>query len=147
MMRSGMTQHRALRRPVRHGALTVEMALVVPVLLVLILGIMQVGYAFMVQHALQDVARQGCRMAALRTRSQSAVTTAIQDQLRLEGVNVSKTTTNILVNNTVQDISTAQAGDEIRVQICMGLADVALFPGFFSNFTGTVQGNVTMRCD
>ena len=131
----------------RRGALTVEMALITPVLLILIFGIMQVGYAFMVQHALQDVARQGCRMASLRTRSQGTVTTAIQSQLQAVGISPAKTTRTILVNDNSQDLATANAGDEVSVKVAMNLADVVLFPGFFSNFTGTVQGSVTMRCE
>lgn len=129
------------------GALTVEMALITPVLLVLIFGIMQVGYAFMVQHALQDVARQGCRLASLRTRSETAVTTALQSQLQAVGISPAKTTRTILVNNAPQDLATANAGDEVCVRVAMNLSDVVLFPGFFSNFTGTVQGSVTMRCE
>lgn len=135
------------RDPRRRGALTVEMALITPVLLILIFGIMQVGYAFMVQHALQDVARQGCRAASLRTRSQSAVTSAIQTQLQAEGITPSKTTSTIFVNDLSQDLASASAGDEVTVRIAMSLADVALFPGFFSNFTGTVQGSYTLRCE
>jgi Flp pilus assembly protein TadG len=123
------------------------MALITPVLLILIFGIMQVGYAFMVQHALQDVARQGCRMASLRTRSQGTVTTAIQSQLQAVGISPAKTTRTILVNDNSQDLATANAGDEVSVKVAMNLADVVLFPGFFSNFTGTVQGSVTMRCE
>lgn len=142
-------------RPVQHvraarsrrGALTVEMALITPVLLVLVFGILQVGYAFMVQHALQDVARQGCRMAILRNRSQSAVTTAVQDLLRREGITPAKTSSAILVNDVERDMATAVAGDQVCVRIRMSLSDAALFPGFFSNFTGTMQGSATMRCE
>lgn len=132
---------------VRRGALTVEMAVITPVLLGLIFGVMQVGYAFMVQHALQDAARQGCRTAVLRTRSNQAVTTAIQSLLQQEGFSPSKTTTTILVNDVVGNVATAQAGDDICVKVSMPLADVTLFPGFFSNFTGTMQGAVELRCE
>ncbi len=131
----------------RRGALTVEMALITPVLLALIFGVMQVGYAFMVQHALQDAARQGCRTAVLRTRSNAAVVTAIQSLLQQEGLSPSKTTTTILVNNITGNVAAAQAGDDICVKVSMPLADATLFPGFFSNFTGTMQGAVMLRCE
>ena len=50
------------------------MAFVAPVIITIIFGILQFGYAFMVQHALQDAARQGCRAAIPRNRTNSAVT-------------------------------------------------------------------------
>jgi hypothetical protein len=75
------------------------------------------------------------------------VTTAIQDLLQREGITPSKTTSTILVNDVEQNMASAEAGDEVCVRIGMSLADAALFPGFFSNFTGTVQGSASMRCE
>lgn len=133
----------------RSGAAAVEMAMVSPVLFTLILGILQVGYAFMAQHALQDAARRGCRVATLRSvnRSNSTVTSTINSQLQSEGINIAKTTITILLNNHPGDVSQAQAGDDVCVKVTMALSDATLFPGYFDNFTGTMQGAATQRCE
>lgn len=136
------------RKPVcRHGALTVEMALITPVLLTLVFGVMQVGYAFMVQHALQDAARRGCRLAITPQRTNSVVTATVDAILQQQGISSSLTTTTILINSSSGDVATAQTGDDISVKVSMPLASATLFPDFFANFTGTMTGAVTLRCE
>lgn len=145
-MRSVQRLHSA-KRARRRAAVTVEMALITPVLFTLLFGILQVGYAFVVQHALQDAAREGCRVATLRTRSNSVATTTVNTYLQSLGINPAKTTTTILVNGAAGEVSTAKAADVVQVKISMALADATLFPGFFSNYTGTMKGVVTLRCE
>lgn len=145
-MQSVRVVTRRFRAP-RCGALTVEMALITPILLTLVFGVMQVGYAFMVQHALQDAARRGCRAAIMPRRTNSAVTSTVSTILQQQGISSSVTTTAILVNDVSGDVSAAQTGDDICVKVTMPLASATLFPGFFSNFTGTMTGAVTLRCE
>ena len=135
------------KRARRRAAVTVEMALITPVLFILLFGVLQVGYAFVVQHALQDAAREGCRVATLRTRSNTTATTTIKSYLQSQGIDPAKTATTILVNGSAGDVSTAKAADVVQVKISMGLADAALFPGFFSSYTGTMKGVVSLRCE
>ncbi len=145
MQRSRISQ--AQPRPSPRGVVTVEMALIAPVVIALLFGVIQFGYAFMVQHALQDAARQGCRAAILPNQSNSTVTTAVSALLQNEGINVAKTTITILVNNAAGDVSSSKAGDQVTVKVTMAFADVKLFPGDFSSFTGTMQGAVTLRSE
>src|SRR4051794_25542631 len=49
----------------RRGATAVEFAVVAPVMFALVLGIVEVGRAFMVQHLLTDVARDSARYAVV----------------------------------------------------------------------------------
>ena len=44
----------------RTGTATVEMALVCPVLFLMVFGLFEVAYGYMVQHLIEDAARQGC---------------------------------------------------------------------------------------
>lgn len=132
-----------LRR--RSGAATVEMALAAPILLTLVFGIMQVGYAFMVQHAVQNAASKGCRAAFLPSRSTTAVTTAVNSTLQPMGLDTFATTT-IQVNGSTVDVSTAASGDSVTVRVTIPLSNATLFPGFFNNWTGTLVGASANRC-
>lgn len=142
-------QRRVIRRPAQHrqrsGAVTVEMALVTPILLILAFGVIQVGYAFMVQHVIQNAACEGCRVAILPSRSTSAVSTAISKVLQQPGLN-QVATTRIQVNNVDANVENAVSSDMITVQVTIALSDVTLFPGFFSGWDGTLKGAVTLRC-
>jgi Flp pilus assembly protein TadG len=57
------------------GATAVEFAMVLPVLLILILGIVEFGRAFQLQASLAAAAREGVRIVALQDDSATAVTT------------------------------------------------------------------------
>ncbi|MGY1704406.1 TadE/TadG family type IV pilus assembly protein [Geodermatophilus sp. SYSU D00697] len=62
-----------------HGAAAVELAMVLPLLLVLVLGIAEFGHAFQVQGTLSAAAREGARVMALqndRAAARTAVRTA-----------------------------------------------------------------------
>lgn len=60
-----MTRGRARRGLRERGAAAVELALVLPMLLLLIAGIIDFGRAFMTQIAISQGAREGARMLAL----------------------------------------------------------------------------------
>ncbi len=49
----------------RRGAAVVEFAIVLPLLLLLILGAVEMGRGVMVQHILEESARAGCRVATM----------------------------------------------------------------------------------
>lgn len=68
-------------RPIRHdakasrraGATTVGMAIVGPLLFLIVFGLFEVAYGFMVQHLIQDAARDGCRIAMCYRNSNAIV--------------------------------------------------------------------------
>ena len=129
----------------RGGATTVEMALAAPILLTFVFGIIQVGYAFMVQHSIQSAAYKGCRAGILPNRSTSTVTSVVSGMLQPVGLSDNATTT-IQVNNVTANVATAVSGDEVSVIVAIPLPAVTLFPGFFSNWTGNLTGAATIRC-
>src|SRR5688572_18999057 len=49
------------------GAAVVEFAVVLPLLLTILFGIIEYGWVFMVRQTLQTAAREGCRLAVLQT--------------------------------------------------------------------------------
>jgi hypothetical protein len=86
-LREDLIEVPALGKAVKHekGASTVEFALVVPVLILLLFGIIQFGMAFGDQLAITHAAREGARLAAVgafdeasvRSRAYPVVPTAV----------------------------------------------------------------------
>ena len=118
------------------------MAFAVPVLFAIVFGLIEVGHAFMVQHVIQDAARQGCRAAICPHSTNSAVLKTVNGLLAGEGI--TKATTTILVNNSAGDVSQAQTSDEICVQVAIAATDVSIVPNY-SYLSGKLQGNFTLR--
>jgi Flp pilus assembly protein TadG len=83
-----MTLLKLIRRNVR-GAATIEMAIALPTLLVLIYGIFQVGLVFQASAGMQHALGEGARLATLcvptatgcNAPADSAVVTRMQDKL------------------------------------------------------------------
>ena len=120
------------------------MALAAPILFALILGMMEMSRVFMVKHLLQDVARQGCRLAIGSTATNSTVTAAVNAQLVKEGIH--NATTAVLVNAATADCSTAVSGDKITVNVSVSSANVTLV-SHGKYFTGTLKGTASLRAD
>jgi Flp pilus assembly protein TadG len=130
--------HRSTRSSVRHGATIVEMALAVPVMFLMLLGLFEIGYGFMVQHLMQDTAREGCRIAVLPRGTNAAVLDVVNRSLQAKGI--SGTTTSILVNNATGDVSRALPGDDIGIVIKVATSSVSIVP------RGFLSGELTASC-
>jgi hypothetical protein len=60
-----ITRGQRQRRPaLRHGTTVVETALVLPVFLLFVLGLIELGHALMVKHVLQSACRQAARIGS-----------------------------------------------------------------------------------
>jgi Flp pilus assembly protein TadG len=123
----------------RPGAAAVEMAVIAPVLFTMVFGICEIAFGYMVHHEMQDAARQGCRVAICSGQSNTAVLAKINGLLQSD--KVSSATTKITVNNTVADVSTANFGDSITVQISVPASKVTFFP-----VSGYLKGTLTAIC-
>ena len=79
-----------LRRRMRseRGAVIVEFALVVPILIVLVMGIAEFGHAFFAHATMAGAAREGVRAMALGTGSPSTVAHNTLDPAGLGGAAV-----------------------------------------------------------
>jgi Flp pilus assembly protein TadG len=117
-----------------------EFALVAPFLAVLICGSIEFARAFMVKNILTDAARDGARIGAIPSRNNTVVTntdvtTDIDNILNDNNIDYTKATITIKVNGTVADVSTANAGDKISVQISISYSDVAWVGTWFLSST------------
>lgn len=69
------------RTSAERGSVVTEFALVLPVLLFILLGIVEYGIAFNRAQAVEAAAREGARLASLSTTTPGDVTTRVNDAL------------------------------------------------------------------
>lgn len=112
------------RRAVRSGGAIIEAVLVLSLILSLTLGAGEYGYAFYLKHALQSAAAVGVRTAILQNSSDSAVRTAITNQLTLTNMqNIPYTLTTV-----PSSVSGCAAGTYVTVTISVTWGNVGISP-------------------
>ncbi len=113
-------------RRTRAGTTTVEFAIIFPIFLIFLFGLIDIGRGFMVSHLLTDAARAGCRQAVLPSKSNSDVKATVNDLLSKE--NFGSLTPTIKVNGAEADVSTAKSGDEITVVLSASTDTITWLP-------------------
>ena len=106
----------------RRGAAVVEAAVVLPVFLLILFGMIEFGRALMVNQVLTTAARDACRLAIIGGSSNSEVKQAVKDTVNLTlglaaadvAVTVSVTAKN---GGSVADVASAQQGDLCAIQV------------------------------
>src|SRR5205823_2576120 len=73
----------------RSAAASVELAVVLPVLVTLLVGIWEVGRMVQVKQALSNAAREGARAASTGARTEAEVDAAVKNYLIAAGLNTS----------------------------------------------------------
>src|SRR5258708_32314244 len=105
------------------GAATVEFAIVAPVFLIMITGIMELGRAIVVQQLLTNASREGARIGGYdTTTSTSTVTTAVNSYL--SNVGISGATTVVTPNPP----SLASDGQSVTVMVSIPFTNVSYLP-------------------
>jgi Flp pilus assembly protein TadG len=112
------------RRP-RRGSAAVEFAVIAPVLVILVLGMLEVTRAVQVKNYLTDAARSSCRIAIQPGKNTQNVTDNITTVLTGDGINASYATATILVNGQNVDVNTAKKYDQISVKISIPISKVS----------------------
>lgn len=123
------------------GAVAVEFALILPVLLMLVLGIIEFGRAYNVQNSLSAAAREGVRVMAI-----SKDATAARTATKNAGLfNPAVTDAQICISTTTPtacSATTCPAGSTVTLTIRYPLTYVTgLVPG-----SPTLTGKGVMRC-
>lgn len=125
------------RRGRRRAAAVVEFAVVLPLLLTILFGIIEYGWIFMVRQTLQTAAREGCRIAVLQSSVDpySNVTDRVATVMAPTGL----TTYTVTMTH-------ATAGVPVEsVEIAVPYTDVSLMGGFFGTYTYNLAGTCSMR--
>ena len=127
----GRRLHRA------RGAAVVEFAVVLPLLLTILFGIMEYGWVFMVRQTLQTAAREGTRIAILQTSTSpyTSVLTRVADVMEPTGLTgYSVSMTHATVADPVETIT-----------VTVPYSEVSLMGGFFGTHAYDLGGSCSMR--
>jgi len=135
-----MKIHVRRARKSRRGAALVEFAVLSPLFMVFILGIIEIGRAIMVQELLTAASREGARVASYSSTTQtSTVTNAVNTYLSNGGVNGAT----IVVSP--QPPSQAANGDQISVTVSIPYSQVSWSPAPFL-LGGQTLTSTTVMC-
>jgi len=115
----------------------VEFAVVLPLLLTILFGIIEYGWVFMVRQTLQTSAREGCRLAVLQT-SVEPYTNVIAT------VNQVMAPTGLTTYQVAMTHATSSNPVEVVV-VSVPYNDVSLLGGFFGTHDYDLAGSCSMR--
>jgi Flp pilus assembly protein TadG len=118
----------------RLGAAAVEMAVVTPLLLTMLFGIIEFGYAFTVRQSLVTAAREGARIAALPGSSNADIQARINEYLNPLSLNATTTLTRATVDNPTE-----------RVSVTVPYSQVSLLGGYFGSTNFNLGATCSMR--
>lgn len=132
-----------------HGAAAVELALVLPLLLLVVFGIIQFGIAYNAQLALSAGAREGVRALAINPGATDAVARTRQAAAPLAAGSVAVTTTACPASPAASDKARVTA---TYLYDASANPAYSAFRGVLGLFGGTVPASITltgvgeMRC-
>ena len=118
------------------GAAIVEFAVVLPLLITILFGIIEYGWVFMVRQTLQHAAREACRTAVLSTSTDADIDARITDIMATTNV-ASYTSTKTHAIGPCQPIET--------VTVSVPYSDISLTGGFFGATDYNLVGSASMR--
>lgn len=136
----------------RRGAVTVEMALVLPIFTMLVFGIIEFGRGFMIMQLVTNAAREGCRRGIIDGSTNSEVTDYIKTFMQTSGnVPTSATTVTITVTpapgnpaNPSSNLATCNSRDLVNVKVQIPFSAVQLISAKYLSGK-TLTGDASMR--
>lgn len=129
-------------RPDRSGAALVELAFVLPVVLLLIVGAIDIGRAIGVQQTLTEAARAGCRLFAVREEVTEAEIQAIIDKTIADAGYTGHT----YVLDPLPSTTVAQL-DPLTITVSIPYDQVSLLPKSWFLEGATLDGVCVMPAD
>jgi Flp pilus assembly protein TadG len=122
------------------------MAVVLPIMLLVVLGIIEFGRAMMVSNLLTSAAREGAREAALPDRTDTEVKAVVVSRLNASGIPAVNGDVTVMVNGVEKDASNAATNDSITVTVRVTFQKVTWLPTtFMLKNTDKLQGTAVMR--
>jgi Flp pilus assembly protein TadG len=110
------------RRRGRRAVAAVELAVVLPFIITLILGMVEIGHGIAVRESLSDAAQKACRTAVqpgkTTAQAQAEVDNIMQD------LNITGYTTTILLNGQQVEIQNAQHNDQISIKVSVPVSQI-----------------------
>lgn len=110
----------------RRGAVVMELALVIPVLALLLLGIVEIGQALNVKVSLTEACRNGCSTGSRPGSTNDKVMNEVRSTLIASGLPANAATVTILVNGVSQDLVSAKSNDQITIVVSIPWNNVSM---------------------
>lgn len=131
----------------RSGAATVELAVILPVFVTIMLGMIEVGRGLMVGQLMTNAAREGARLAVVNGTTNTDVTNQIKTFLQ-GSANVAQADVNvaITISNAAAagQLTGATTGDLVTVTVTIPFSKVSYLPAnYLANVT--LSGSSAMR--
>ncbi len=134
-----MTRHDRAQH--EHGSAAVELAFVLPILILLVFGIVQFSLAYNRQQGLHAAAREGARIASLPATTSTEISDRVTDSL--DGVSFQSTPT-INVTPGLTQPCNGRSGQTVVVTVTTdNVIDIPLFGGPSVTLTGRGE----FRCE
>lgn len=124
-------------RQVRRGAAVVEFAIVAPIFVLFVFGMIEYGRMVMVQQVLTNATREGARQAVLEGATSDDVVDAVVDYCNASRVAIDASH----VDLDPSDPSSASLGDPVRVSIGVPFTNVSWLPS--PMYLGATQLNAS----
>jgi Flp pilus assembly protein TadG len=125
----------------RRGAVMAEFAIVLPVFILAIIGIIEFGRAVMVQQILVNAAREGARRAIITGATNDEVTELVDNYLTNASLGAPGREIGILdSDDSALDLEDANSHDLIKVVVTVPYDEVGV--GIGSWFSGSTMGAV-----
>ena len=118
---------RSVRR-FRSGNAVLDMALIMPLLIMLTFGAVEYGFALYIKHSLQAAAREGARAAIVSGATATDVQTAVDSSMLAAGFAQSKYTRPPTITPSGWATSTAGTTIQVTVQTTWGTAGISVLP-------------------
>jgi Flp pilus assembly protein TadG len=128
-----------LCRKDRQGAAVVEFAVVAPVLVLLVFGMVEFGRMVMVQQVLTNAAREGARVGVLDDSTVADVQTTVNNYLAGGGVKGATVTV------SPNPLSSAGYGAPVTVTVSVPFSQVSWLPSPMFLKTTTMSASTAMR--
>ena len=141
---SGLRSPAAGRGSTRRGAVVVEMALIVPFLVALMLGICEIGQALRVHSFLSEAARQGCTAGSQPGNNNADVIEDVQNALSAFKLNTGAAVITIKVNDVVGNVAKAKRNDKITVTVAIPMSSAAWTGSSVFVSRGSIRSETTV---
>ena len=131
----------------RSGNAVLDMALVMPLLIMLTFGAVEYGYALYLKHTLQGAAREGARAAIVAGATATSVQQAVDEAMAAAGFAQSKYTRPVSIEPSNWAATAAGQTIKVTVQTTWGTAGVNCLPTVLGGIgpAKVLQGATTMR--
>jgi Flp pilus assembly protein TadG len=124
----------------RRGVAAVELAVILPFIMTLLLGLWEVGRMVEIQQILTNAAREGARQASTGNFTNTQIQTIVTQYLAAAGLPTANVVVTPVDNTTRGDVGSANYLDQVQVTVSIPFNDVgwSLLPKFLpagSNMT------------